>query len=264
MIQKPKHFAPKYAESFKDSGVVETYHYRPPYPPEIFDILSGLINTAMGVPCRVLDVGCGIGYIARPLIERVDEVDAVDFSQQMIAEGKRLPNGDNPCLHWLHGAIEDVALNPPYALVTAGDSLHWMDWGRVLPRFHDVLVPGGYLAILEHEARPDPWSMLSEIIPRYSTNKDYQDFNMIAALEQHGLFRKAGAMVTAPVPFTQSIDDYIESYHSRSGFSRERMGQDQADAFDQEARQILLKKYSSGVLSLHVVANIVWGLPNAR
>ena len=45
MIQKPKHFAPKHAESFKDFGVVETYHYRPPYPPETFDILTGLINT---------------------------------------------------------------------------------------------------------------------------------------------------------------------------------------------------------------------------
>jgi SAM-dependent methyltransferase len=261
MIQKPKHFAPKHAESFKDFGVVETYHYRPPYPPETFDILTGLINTEMGISHRVLDVGCGIGYIARPLVERVNQVDAVDFSQYMIAKGKHLPNGDNPRLHWLHGAIEDIALNPPYVLITAGDSLHWMDWERVLPRFHDVLVPGCYLAILEHEAIPYPWSMLSEIIPHYSTNKDYQDFDMIDALEQHGLFCKVGAKTTAPVPFTQSIDDYIESYHSRSGFSRERMGQEQADAFDQEARKILLKKYSDGVIELNVIANIVWGLP---
>jgi SAM-dependent methyltransferase len=261
MIQKPKHFAPKHAEPFKDSGVVETYHYRPPYPAETFELLAGLINTEVGVPHRVLDVGCGIGYIARPLVELVDQVDAVDFSQHMIAEGKRLPNGDNPRLRWLHGTTEDVALDPPYALVTAGDSLHWMDWERVLPRFHDVLVPGGYLAILAHEAIPYPWSMLKEIIPHYSTNKDYQDFNMVEALEQHGLFRKIGEKSTAPVPFTQSVDDYIESYHSRSGFSRERMGQEQADAFDQEARNILLKKYSDGVIALNVIANIVWGLP---
>lgn len=68
----------------------------------------------------MLDVGCGTGYIARTLVERVGQVDAVDFSQNMIEMGKMLLNGDNPRLRWILGSVEEVELYPPYGLVTAG------------------------------------------------------------------------------------------------------------------------------------------------
>jgi trans-aconitate methyltransferase len=259
MIQKPKHLLPEYGKQFQDRSIVDAYHHRPPYPAEVFDILAGLIHSK---PRRVLDVGCGTGYIARNLVDRVEEIDAVDFSRNMIEMGKILPNGDNPHLHWLFGPVEEVELNPPYALVTAGESLHWMDWNVVLPRFHRMLMTGGYLAIIQHDNLPDSWvTMLSEIIPRYTTNKDYYPYDMIEALERHNLFKKVGEKTIAPVPFVQSIDDYIESFHSRNGFSRDRMSPEQAAGFDQEARRILLESHSDGVLTMHVVANIVWGIP---
>ena len=122
-------------------------------------------------------------------------------------------------------------------------------------------MPRGYLAIVEQEAKPDPWSLLSEIIPHYTTNKGYYPYDMIEAMEQHKLFRKIGEKKTDPFPFVQSIDDYIESYHSRSGFSRERMGVEQAQAFDQEARKILLRTYQNGTITLQVVGSVVWGIP---
>lgn len=259
MIQKPEYLASKYGKQFQDRSIVEAYHHRPPYPAEIFDILAGLIQSE---PRRVLDVGCGTGYIARYFIERVEEIDAVDFSQSMIEMAKTLPNGDNPRLHWLFGPVEEVELNPPYALVTAGESLHWMDWNIVLPRFHRLLTPGGYLAIIQHDNLPGSWvTMLSEIIPRYTTNKDYYPFDMIKALEEHNLFKKTGEKTTAPVRFDQSIDDLIESYHSRNGFSRERMTPEQAEGFDREAREILLASHSNGMVEMQVVANVVWGIP---
>jgi ubiquinone/menaquinone biosynthesis C-methylase UbiE len=257
MFQKPGFFASEHAEVFKHQSIAEAYHHRPPYPTEVFDILTGLISEE---PRRVLDIGSGTGNIARNLVERVESIDAVDFSQQMIEQGKHLPNGKHPRLHWLYGSVEQVALDPPYALITAGESLHWMDWDIVLPRFHEVLTPGGYLAIVDKKTTPDPWSILSEIISRYTTNKgDIR--NMVRELERYGLFQKVGEKKTAPVPFVQSIDDYIESYHSRSGFSRERMGIEQAQAFDEEARKILLRTYLNGTIILQVVGSIVWGIP---
>ncbi len=258
MVQKPTQYATDYAEPFKDASVVEAYRHRPPYPAETFDVLARLIDSE---PRRVLDVGCGTGDVARYLVQRVDWLDAVDFSRRMIEEGQRLPNGDHPRLRWLHGSVEEAALDPPYGLVTAGESLHWMDWNVVLPRFRKLLVPGGYLAIVERRTVPDPWSMLSEIISRYRTDGGYQPHDMIEELEHHGLFRRVGDARTAPVPFAQSIDDYIESYHSRSGFSRERMGPARADAFDREARRTLLQSHGDGILTLQVSGHIVWGLP---
>ena len=258
MFQKPDYFAPKHAEVFQHRSIAEAYQYRPPYSSEVFDTLAGIMH---GTNRRVLDVGSGTGNIARNLVERVESIDAVDFSQQMIEQGKDLPNGNHPHLHWLYGRIEEIELHPPYALVTAGESLHWMDWSIVLPRFHELLNPGGFLAIVEQETQPDPWSLLSEVIPHYTTNTGYYPYDMIEALAQQKLLRKVGQKKTAPVPFVQSIDDYIASYHSRSGFSRERMGTEQAQAFDEEAKKILLNTYQNGVIELLVVGNFVWGVP---
>ena len=79
---------------------------------------------------KVLDVGCGPGKIARTLVDHVDGVDAVDFSQEMIRVGKSLINGDHPNLQWISGRVEEVRLYPPYDMVTAGASIHWMEWER--------------------------------------------------------------------------------------------------------------------------------------
>lgn len=259
MIQKPRHFSSEYADQFKQKSVVEAYRFRPPYSAETFDILANLVQSE---PRHVLDVGCGTGSIARSLVDRVESLDAVDFSQHMIETGKQFSNGDNPHLRWLYGRVEDVLLDPPYALITAGESLHWMDWNVVLPRFHDLLTPGAYLAVIEPRTQPDPWTLLHEIILRYRTNKDkWQAYDMLEELERHGLFQKVGEKMTVPFRFTQSIDEYIEHYHSRNGFSRERMGAEQAAAFDREAKEILLHMYTDGIIPLQVVTSIVWGVP---
>lgn len=259
MIQKPNFYARKYAEQFQDTSIVEAYRHRPPYPLETFDILASLIK---GEPRRVLDVGSGSGFLSRQLVERVAQLDAVDFSEEMLEKARSLPNGDNPRIRWLYGRVEDVTLDPPYGLVMAGESLHWMDWDIVLPRFREVLMPGGYLAVIEHYNQDDPWfESLKEIIPRYSTNKEFQAYDMLAKLEKHGLFKKIGERTTQPVPFAQSLDDYIESYHSRNGFSRDRMEPAEAAAFDREAREILLKAHPEEMYMMQVVATVSWGLP---
>jgi hypothetical protein len=48
---------------------------------------------------------------------------------------------------------------------------------------------------------------------------------------------------------------------SRNGFSRERMGAEQAAVFDDEVRKLLLQFYPDGMMFLRVVAEIVWGIP---
>ena len=85
MQPKPENFGTSYAEAFKDSHVVEAYRFRPPYPQEVFAMLASLM---VDEPKAVLDVGTGLGDIARPLVELVERVDAVDFSQNMIEQGK--------------------------------------------------------------------------------------------------------------------------------------------------------------------------------
>ena len=259
MIPKPRHLEPEYGTQFKDSSIVEAYQYRPPYPAEIFEILAGLLTDEQRT---VLDVGCGRGDIARELVNFVERVDAVDFSANMIETGKKLPGGDNPRINWIIGPVEEVPLAPPYSLVTAGASLHWMDWYVVLPRFREVLFPGGYVALTGTEAAPAWWEgEIGPIIRRYSTNRYFQPYDLVEELEKRSLFQKCGEKETSPVPFIQSIDDYIESFHSRNGLSRERMDEEMAADFDREVREVISLSAKEGMLEFQVTARVIWGIP---
>jgi len=259
MPSKPHYLGPEYASRFQDRGVVEAYHLRVPYPDEVFVILADLITDE---PRTVLDIGCGSGNIARRLVNLVERVDAVDISLPMIEKGRSLPNGNQSNLNWIHGRVEDVALHPPYALVTAGQSLHWMDWDTVLPRFRAVLTPNGYVATVTAYALPTPWSEeLNKLIKRFSTNPDYVPIDLMKELEARGLYQHQGEKQTAAVLFTQSVDDYVESFHAMSSLSRDHMGQDMASAFDEQLRNLVSRFSKNGQLELQVVGSITWGRP---
>ena len=256
---KPAFLGPDFAAPFKERGVVEAYRHRPPYPPELFDLLVGLIRAE---PRVVLDAGCGTGNLARPLAPRVERVDAVDFSAAMIERGRRLPGGDHPALRWICGRAEDAPLHPPYGLVTAGASLHWMDWGIVLPRFQSLLVPGGHLAIINQDESPAPWTAaVQELMRRYSTNPHHRPVDLLGELDRRRLFRKEGEARTVPVRFSQPLHAYVESHHSISRLTRERMGANAAAAFDRELQEAVAPHCRDGRVELDLVASVVWGQP---
>lgn len=258
-----KQFAKQYASIFGDASVVHAYQYRPPYPPETFEILLSLVD-AEAAPRTVLDAGCGPGVIAREIVKAVDRVDAVDVAARMIAMGKTLPGGADPKLHWIQGAIEHAPLHPPYALIVAAASLHWMHWETVMPHFHAILTPGGFLAVVEVVTEPTPWSDALGFINTYSMNKDFQPYNTITVTQElaaYGLFEQHGIKTTTPVPFCQSVDEYVESFHARNGLSRDRMDAQAASAFDQQLRELVREHCPSRVVELQISGRVIWGRP---
>ena len=188
MQPKPEDLRTYYAETFKDHQVVDAYRHRHPYPDEVFDILNGLITDE---PRIVLDVGAGSGDITRQLVGFVDRVDAVDFSQNMIERGKQLPNGDHPHLHWIYGKVEEVQLAPSYALITAGSSIHWMEWERAFPLFRSILTTHGYLALVYRRTLSMPWDAdLRKLRAQFLTRGDHRSSHIAEELETRGLFHK--------------------------------------------------------------------------
>lgn len=263
MRPKPKHLGPEYAAQFQDAAVVAAYPARPPYPAEVFEILTNLITRD---PQAVLDVGCGTGDLARRLAPQVARVDAVDISWRMVERGKSLPGGDALNLHWIVGRAEDAPLHPPYALITAGESLHWMDWPVVMPRLRAALAPGALLAIVGRSEESSPWrDELVRLIVRHTTNRDFQPYDLTAELVSRNLFTQVGERNSVPIPFEQTVDDYIESIHSRNGFSRERMRPEDAAAFDADVRALVSpyarESDAGNVLHLEIRATVTWGLP---
>lgn len=256
---KPAHLGLKYAEVFKHKSVAEAYNNRPPYPMETFNILKTLIGEEH---CRVLDVGCGTGFICRYLINFVDYIDAVDFSENMINEGRNLPNGELCNINWICSSVEQAVLKHKYKLITAGACLHWMEWEVVLPKFCELLEQEGFLAIINDSNVQNPWDEeLRELIKMYSTNKEFKPYNLVKELEIRNLFLKVGEKNTEPITFKQSFEAYIKSFHARNGFSREEMGDTAAERFDYEVRKLLIKYCDQGIVELKIYSEIVWGKP---
>lgn len=259
MRPKPPHLGAEYGAQFQDQTIADAYVHRPPYPDETFDILIGLLPPGGGT---VLDLGCGTGDVARPLARRVARLDAVDPSAAMIGRGLALPGGGAPNLRWICGTAEDAPVSPPYVLITAGESIHWMDWPVLFPRLRGLLAPGAFLATLGRDELAPPWAeALGPLITRYSTNRAYRPYDLIEELTSRGIFEVAGHAQTQPWPFQQTIAEYVESFHSRNGFSRARMTPGDVAAFDDAVTRLVSSHTDDGVVRLQVFAHVWWGSP---
>jgi SAM-dependent methyltransferase len=246
----------KLAEVFSDAEVARLYRYRPPYPDAVFATMRKLLVE----PRRVLDAGAGTGALAIRMAEFADRVDAVDPSEAMVDVGRERGNND-PRIRWIAGIAEDAELAPPYGLITCGASLHWMDLDRALPRLRDALAPDAALAIVDMENehgvyRDDVRAVIKEYseIEHHTETKD-----LVAQLRANGRFRLIGEERTDPVPFEQSVDDYIHMLHSTSTLARVRLG-DRTDRFDAQVRAVFAK-HGLDRVRYGVVGYVAWGRP---
>jgi SAM-dependent methyltransferase len=255
---KPKGWGPQYAAAFEERSVAARYGLRPPYPPGTFELLAAL---APGERRAVLDAGCGPGDLARGLAPLVDHVDAVDRSPAMIEAARARPAPPN--VRWIEEDVEDAELDPPYALVVAGDSIHWFDWERALPRFAEILTPAGVLAILSRDwSGPETLRQRRrEVYARHATNRDFKPLDPVDELERRGLFDVLGRHVTESAEWTPTLDELLGCHHSQSSFVLERMTD--PDGFDRELGAALeeLAPRSGERFRLTVRAMISWGRP---
>ena len=261
MKPKPRHLWPEYGAQFQDPEVAG----RPTAngPP----LSAGAIRTSsvqlLPQPsrARVLELGAGTGEIAIPLSAHVASVDAVEVSEAMLAIAATQPDRDR--VRWHQQSAESFPYASIYDLIICAQCLAWLDWEIVFPRIAGALDPNGWLVIVSQTALEDlPWhGGFKEIVGRYSTNQHYEPFDLLDELASRGLFELRGRKSTWPVPFSQSIGDYVDSVHARNGFSRDRMAPDAAAAFDAEVRELLLAHHPDGTLRGRNQAHIYWGRP---
>lgn len=248
----------KLGDVFSDAEVARLYRHRAPYPDHVFEILRRLVVT----PRRVLDVGAGTGALARPMLAFAERVDALDPSAAMVEEGRRLPGGDDSRLHWLAGRVEDAQLFPPYGLITAGASIHWIDRAAALPRLRDALARDAVVAVADTENVHGPYhAEVLSVIKEFSELEHHvETTEFMEDLRSAGRFTIAGHERTEPVAFEQSVDDYIEMLHSTSTLARVRLG-DRSSRFDERIRTVF-ERYGIGRLRFGVAGVVIWGRPS--
>lgn len=240
--------------------------FRPPYPAEVYDVLRELLR---GHPRAILDAGCGTGKIALGMTDRIDRADAVDPSEAMLRVARSLPGAHNSKIRWIHAAIEDAPLEPPYGLIVAASSIHWMDLERTLKRFADVLADGAMLAVLDGDAPVDaPWGreetafMIDFVTAREGKRPAWWKTvseRFAEPMLVHPRFESVGHRITAPVAFSQSIGDYLRCQHSRATWSEDHLGEKASTDFDAAMTAILNRYARDGMITFDVRTRIEWG-----
>ncbi len=247
---KPAGWGVQYADVFQEPHVVASYRHRPPYPRATIDQLA-----ALAAGGAVVDAGCGTGELARRLAPLVERIDAVDVSTPMLELAATLPGGER--VNWVHGGIEDAPLEPPYALIVAGDSVHWFDWERALPRIFE-LAP--LFAVVGRNWFFDADELVARLQPvweRHSWNVDYRPLKPVIELEQRGLLRVIETFISPADPWQPTQDELVGLHFSQSGFARERLAD--PDGFERDLRAVL----GPAPYEIAVAASIVLTAPPA-
>jgi SAM-dependent methyltransferase len=96
---------------------------------------------------RSLDVGCGVGMLARDLRRVVPHVTAIDRDAASIEEARREHDGAG--IDYVLGDFMTHPFAPgSFDHIASIAALHHMDAGAALERMRSLLAPGGTLAIV--------------------------------------------------------------------------------------------------------------------
>ena len=123
------------------------YHAaRPRYPAALFSAL--VTATGLQPGARLLEIGPGTGQATRPLAERGFDITAVELGAAL-ADVARHELRDYKHVNILTGAFEEIILPPSsFDLVYAATAFHWIQPAVKYTKPHDLLKPGGHLAII--------------------------------------------------------------------------------------------------------------------
>lgn len=258
-------------DRFSSRRVAENYCFRPPYSPEVYRTLLRLIGSH---PRAVLDAGCGTGKITFGLVDDVERIDAVDPSVAMLNVARRVPRATDPKIRWINAKMEEAPLDPPYGLIVASLSIHWMDLDSVLSSFADALADGACLAVMDGDAPVHaPWerdetgfmvSFLKKLDGRSQIQWKTCSERLDEAVLVHPAFQSIGHQVTPPVRFSQSVSDYLRCQHSRAAWAEDHLGETASRQFDFEMTKLLTSYAVDGLLTFDVQTRIDWGHVRVR
>lgn len=134
--------------------------YVAPFSEDIFRSLARICRLTSS--SRALDLGAGTGLFGVPLARLVSSVLAVDPSDEMLQEGRRVAEALGvKNIEFFTSRSEDLnELVPSFDIVTIANSFHWMDRATVLGKLDKMVKSDGCVAVVSSEydgSEPGEW-----------------------------------------------------------------------------------------------------------
>lgn len=118
--------------------------WRPDYPPEFYERLAAL---GVGQPGqRILDLGTGVGFLARNFARRGVDVVGIDISEEQIAEARHRAAAEGLPVEFRVAPAEETGLpDAAFDVITASQCWLYFDRERAIREVRRLLQPGGVL-----------------------------------------------------------------------------------------------------------------------
>lgn len=118
--------------------------WRPDYPAEFY---AQLADRGVGLPGqRILDLGTGVGFLARNFASRRADVVGIDIAAGQITEARRCAIREQLDIDFRVGSAEQTGLpDRSFDVITASQCFLYFDKSRVIPEVLRLLRPGGLL-----------------------------------------------------------------------------------------------------------------------
>jgi len=233
---------PSYMTMFSPSFRSTVPHYvagRPNYGPSLVWIVKEHLH--LSNRHRLLDLGCGPGWLGIAFAPFVGSVLAMDPEPAMLEAARALAAEANVHIELMEGSSYDLGSQlGMFDLVTIGRAFHWMDRADALRRLDALIKPDGAV-ILFNDVRPDvpenAWQkQYTELVDSYA-NQDAcippERIRHEAVLLESSFSQlvRIGAIERRVVPLERLVDRAL----SMSTSSPEQLG----PLSDQLARELL-------------------------
>jgi SAM-dependent methyltransferase len=226
------------------------------YPRRLLENTASWIGVSPGD--RVLDLGCGPGFLAIGFAELRCSVTGIDPDVTMLAAAEELAAKRGVACAFLEGSSYDIAPSlGRFNLVTMGRSFHWMDRPATLAALDGIIERGGAIALFHDDhlkCRENRWvEALAEVRRRFEDRDDFTKLRKSGDVEPHETVLLASAFAQLEsLGVTErrslSVDGVVARALSFSASSPEKLGERRPE-FEAAVRQAVSPFAEDGALT---------------
>ena len=235
--------------------------YRPRYPQALIARVAahcGLDGTG-----RLMDLGCGPGFLAIAFAPYVAEAVGIDPEPDMLDEAAREVAAAGAKVTLVQGSSRD--LGPQlgrFRMVTMGRSFHWMDRDATLRALDALIEPGGSVALFHAGDGGSQWMAVYEDVARAWVSPELwadRQTRRSPDWERHDVVLARSAFsrlerIKEPMTRTSTTDELVGRALSMSMTTPAALGEKRA-GFEAALREALQAIAPAGTLEEHVAAD---------